>query len=133
MNVEAGGVIRGGQYYIARGTGDIKAGETAVGNSVSVVWNDGEPDRRDFTFSVAPILALGDATLNVRTAGDLRLQTVIDPLLVRYGDDGTGTLARMEYAAYMSGYTDRTALKLVSTGGTLPSSIRPILCFTTCP
>ncbi|OHV97371.1 hypothetical protein AKG95_09030 [Janthinobacterium lividum] len=117
MNVEAGGVIRGGQYYIARGTGDIKAGETAVGNSVSVVWNDNEPDRRVFTFSVAPILALGDATLNVRTAGDLRLQTVIDPLLVRYGDDGTGTLARMEYAAYMSGYTDRTALKLVSTGG----------------
>ena len=117
MNVEAGGVIRGGQYYIARGTGDIKAGETAVGNSVSVVWNDGEPDRRDFTFSVAPILALGDATLNVRTAGDLRLQTVIDPLLVRYGDDGTGTLPKMDYAAYMSGYTDRTALKLVSTGG----------------
>lgn len=121
LTVEAGGAIRGGQYYVARGAGDIKAGETAVGNTVSVIWNEGAPDSRTYTFPVAPVLALGDATLNVRTAGDLRVQTVVDPLLVRYGDDGSGagTLPKLEYGAYMSGYTDRTALKLVSTGGNI--------------
>jgi filamentous hemagglutinin family protein len=121
MTVEAGGTLRGGQYYVARGAGDIKAGETATGNTVSVIWNEGAPDSRVYTFPVAPVLALGDATLNVRTAGDLRVQTVVDPLLVRYGNDGSGTdpLPRREYGAYMSGYTDRTALKLVSTGGNI--------------
>ncbi|MGJ7484376.1 filamentous hemagglutinin family protein [Variovorax sp. LT2P21] len=121
MTIEAGGTLRGGQYYVARGAGDIKAGETAAGNTVSVIWNEGAPDSRVYTFPVAPVLALGDATLNVRTAGDLRVQTVVDPLLVRYGNDGSGTdpLPRREYGAYMSGYTDRTALKLVSTGGNI--------------
>ncbi|WP_411886828.1 filamentous haemagglutinin family protein, partial [Polaromonas sp. YR568] len=121
LTVEAGGAIRGGQYYVARGAGDIKAGETAVGNTVSVIWNAQDPDPRTYTFPVAPVLALGDATLSVRTAGDLRVQTVLDPLLVRYGNDGSGTdpLSWREYGAYMSGYTDRTALKLVSTGGNI--------------
>ncbi len=119
MNVEAGGTIRGGQYYIARGVGDIQAGETAVGNTVSVILNEGNVDSRTYAFSVAPVLAVGDATLKIRTAGDMLVQTVMDPLLVRYGNDGSGAsaLPSTEYGAYMSGYTDRTALKLVSSGG----------------
>ncbi|MNR77986.1 Heme/hemopexin-binding protein precursor [compost metagenome] len=117
LTVDAGGSIRGGQYYVARGAGDIKAGDTAVGNTVTVQWNEGDPDSRAVSFTVAPVLALGDATLSLRTAGDLRLQTVIDPLLIRNGDDGSGVLAKRDFGAYMSGYTDRTALKLVSTGG----------------
>jgi len=119
MTVEAGGSIRGGQYYVARGSGDIKAGDTAIGNTVTVQWNEGDPDSNVVTFSVAPILALGDATLSLRTAGDLRLQTVIDPLLIRKGNDGKGVVTGLDYGAYMSGYTDRTALKLVSTGGNI--------------
>ena len=131
LTVEAGGAIRGGQYYVARGAGDIKAGETAVGNTVSVIWNEGAVDSRTYTFSVAPVLALGDATLKVRTAGDLRVQTVVDPLLVRYGDDGSGAgaLPKLDYGAYMSGYTDRTALKLVSTGGNITFVNQPEFIF----
>ncbi|WP_411886827.1 filamentous haemagglutinin family protein, partial [Polaromonas sp. YR568] len=117
LTVEAGGAIRGGQYYIARGAGEIKAGETAVGHTVIVDWDQSNGTFTRTSNAVAPILALGDATLSLRTAGDLRLQTIIDPMLVRYGDGLRPDGQQLDYGAYMSGYTGRTVLNLVSTGG----------------
>lgn len=116
MRVEAGGAIRGGQYYIARGTADIRAGETTTGHTVTVAWLGAAVPER-YRFPLAPVLALGDASLNLRTSGDMQVQTILDPLLVRYGDGYRADGQLLDRGAYMSGYTDRTALKLVSTGG----------------
>ncbi|RQO59211.1 hypothetical protein DBV14_07810 [Variovorax sp. KBW07] len=116
MTVEAGGAIRGGQYYIGRGTGDIRAGETTTGHSVTATMT-GDTTSTSKTFMVAPVLALGDATLSLRTAGDLRLQSVVDPLLVRYGNGTTPDGRVVDHGAYMTGYTGRSGLSLVSTGG----------------
>jgi len=117
MQVEAGGAIRGGQYYVARGAGEIRAGETAVGRTVTLSRDDSMGGITRTSYGVAPVLALGDATLSLRTAGDLVLQTVVDPLLVTYGEGLRADGQVLNYGAYMSGYTDRSALKLVSTGG----------------
>lgn len=104
ITVEAGGVVRAGYYYIGRGAGTITAGEFAVGREVKALVGT-----QIVTYPIAPILSLGDATLDVRTAGDLRLQTVLDPLLVGKG---------MSYElTIMSSQTERTALNLTSTGG----------------
>ena len=119
MTVQAGGAIRGGQYYVARGAGDIRAGETAVGHTVVLTRDDNNGGLTRSSYTVAPVLALGDATLSLRTAGDLRLQTVIDPLLVTYGEGLRNDGQVLNYGAYMSGYTDRSALRLVSTGGNI--------------
>lgn len=110
MDVTAAGSIRGGQYYIGRGAGSIAAGELAIGRTVSIIQPGGA---FSLNYSVAPVLALGDATLKVRTAGDMRIQTVLDPLLVSpwRSYDGSRPVARM------SGYTSRSALEIVSTGG----------------
>ena len=116
--VEAGGAILGGQYYVARGEGRIRAGETGTGNTVTVTIGDWGGDR-SYEFALAPVLAVGDATLSVRTQGDMAVQSVIDPLMVRYGSDGSGDLPPIVRGAYMSGYTDRTALQLVSVGGNI--------------
>ena len=105
MTIEAGGVIRAGYYYLGRGAGTIEVGEFAVGREVKVT--NGAQVR---TYPIAPILSLGDATLDVRTAGDLRLQTFIDPLMVGQGVSN-------EPVFFMSGHTERTALSLSSTGG----------------
>ncbi|WP_176721961.1 filamentous haemagglutinin family protein [Bradyrhizobium sp. LMTR 3] len=104
MTVEAGGAVRAGYYYLGRGAGTIEAGEFAVGREVKIT-NSG----RVTTYPIAPILSLGDATLNVRTAGDLRLQTFLDPLMIGKGESHEFN--------FMSGQTDRTALSLTSTGG----------------
>ncbi|MFT0137771.1 filamentous hemagglutinin family protein [Alcanivoracaceae bacterium MT1] len=112
LSVEAGGAIRGGHYYLARGDGRINAATTTEGRSVAVSYTDGRPQK---SYDLAPIVSLGDAQLMVRTSTDLRLQSVVDPLLVR---DYRGiTESREDFGAYMSGYTDRTSLDLVSVGG----------------
>ncbi|WP_441240899.1 filamentous haemagglutinin family protein [Tardiphaga sp. 768_D3_N2_1] len=105
MSVEAGGAIRAGYYYVGRGAGTIEAAEFDFGRLVNVRIGQNQLT----TYAIAPILSLGDATLDVHTAGDLILQTVLDPLLV-----GKGEASEL---AYMSGQTDRTALTLTSTGG----------------
>ncbi|OVZ57907.1 hypothetical protein CDO44_16120 [Pigmentiphaga sp. NML080357] len=118
LTVEAGGAILGGQYYVARGVGRIRAGETGTGHEVTVTiadWDGG----RDYVFPLSPILAVGDATLSVRTQGNLQVQSVVDPLMVRYGSDGSGDLPQIVRGAYMSGYTGATALDLVSVGGSI--------------
>ncbi|MBB4425814.1 filamentous hemagglutinin family protein [Bradyrhizobium sp. CIR48] len=104
MTVEAGGAVRAGYYYIGRGAGTITAGEFAVGRDVKALVGT-----QIVTYPIAPILSLGDATLDVRTAGDLRLQTVLDPLLVGKGMSHELT--------FMSSQSERTALNLTSTGG----------------
>jgi hypothetical protein len=109
MNVDAGGAVKAGYYYVGRGAGSITAGEFAVGRDVTILTS---PDLgttvRTEVYSIAPVIALGDATMSVRTAGDLRLQTVLDPLLLS---------GNSNYEVYMSGYTDRTGLDLSSIGG----------------
>jgi filamentous hemagglutinin-like outer membrane protein len=107
MTIEAGGAIRAGYYYIGRGAGTIDAGEFAVGRTVTISGINGSST----TYPIAPILSLGDATLDVRTAGDLMLQTVLDPLIVSKG------LNSSVESAFMSGQTERTSLSLTSTGG----------------
>ncbi|RZL66176.1 MAG: filamentous hemagglutinin N-terminal domain-containing protein [Variovorax sp.] len=117
MTVDAGGAIRGGQYYVARGAADIRANETATGHAIQVRRTTGSSQEAVGDFALAPVLSLGDATISLRTAGNLLLQAVIDPLLVRYGDGYDETQNLIDYTAYMSGYTGRSALNLSSTGG----------------
>lgn len=113
MTVTAAGTIAGGQYYVARGAGVITAGELGIGRTVGVTQQGGTLVTQH---SVAPVLALGDATLAVRTSGTLRVQTVLDPLMIAQARAGDPASAARD-VAYISGHTGRTAIDLVSIGG----------------
>lgn len=99
LDVVADGTIRGGQYYIGRGVGQVRANDLATSLREA---------------GAAPVLALGDATLDVTTNGQLQVATVADPLMsfVTYLND-----PRIDIGAYISGYTDTSAVSLVSVGG----------------
>ncbi|MDQ8731862.1 filamentous haemagglutinin family protein [Bradyrhizobium sp. LHD-71] len=101
LTVDAGGAIHGGQYYIGRGEGAIMAGELAISRGIA---------------NLAPVLALGDSALSVKTSGAMHVATVADPLLSRVP---LGTIAWdiVGRDAFMSGYTNDTALSLVAVGG----------------
>jgi filamentous hemagglutinin len=112
MQVEASGAVRAGYYYVGRGEGVINAGEFANGRTVSALLAQG-----NVVYNIAPVLALGDAAMKVKTSGDLMLQTVMDPLLLNSDAYLLGGITK--YNAYMSGYTDRTSLELLSVGGSV--------------
>ncbi len=109
LTVDVEGALRAGYYYVGRGTGTVTAGETATGRTVTITG------RAAGTYDIAPVFALGDAELSVRTAGDLIVQTVLDPLMLSGDPLLLGGIARR--GAIMSGYTNRSALNLVSIGG----------------
>ncbi|WP_375595219.1 filamentous hemagglutinin family protein [Algihabitans albus] len=112
MTVTAGGAIRGGQYYSGRGSTLIEAGAFDVGRNVTVTRHWARPDGRGIEqYRFAPLLALGDTDMTVKTAGDLRVHTVTDALLSRsdYFDRAPDRP--------ISGHTERTAINLKSSGG----------------
>ncbi|MBO9356986.1 hypothetical protein GG851_23600 [Bordetella petrii] len=117
MRVRADGAIRAGQYYVGRGHGDLRASETGGGYRLQTAIGG-----VDYAFDIAPVLALGDATLALRTAGDLQLQTVVDPMLIRRAFvDAADQALKSSYRhdSAMSSYTGRSAVSLVSLGGSL--------------
>jgi filamentous hemagglutinin family protein len=112
LSVTADGSVLSGQYYVARGRGDIYAGALLAGRTVQVKQRGAGTTFGSRT--VAPILAVGDAALNVRSRGDLEVQTVIEPTMIGTYRSGINTT---EVGAAMSLYTDRTELNLRSIGG----------------
>ncbi|WP_375595218.1 filamentous hemagglutinin family protein [Algihabitans albus] len=107
MTVTAGGAIRGGQYYSGRGRALIEAGELTRSDRIVTLTRQTGQGPVAFPFTFAPVLALGDTDMTVRTSGDLSLQTVAEPLMTNGGRTN----------GLISGHTERTALDLKSSGG----------------
>ncbi|WP_167481146.1 filamentous haemagglutinin family protein [Acidovorax cavernicola] len=118
LQVAAGGTLKAGQYYVGRGAGEIEAGASAPGytlTGISSSWPNAP-----YAYDIAPVLALSDATLKLQTLGVLVLQTVIDPMQIRraYIDQADrDTSGASSHAMFMSSQTERSAVNLVSTGG----------------
>lgn len=72
LNLNAGGDILGGTYYVARGTGHLVA-QGAIGESPGVT-------------GTATLLALGDSRFNLEAGGDITLGGAIDPFVVQTPD-----------------------------------------------
>ncbi|WP_454621111.1 filamentous haemagglutinin family protein [Bradyrhizobium cenepequi] len=116
LDVNVGGAVRGGEIYVARGQGIVIAGEFALGRSLTVTNTLLASNSR--TYTLAPVLALGDAALSVTVAGDLRVQTVLDVLMAGHGNLGLPSSASQNLSKVsFTGYTDRTTLDLTSVGG----------------
>ncbi|MBY0579193.1 MAG: filamentous hemagglutinin family protein [Burkholderiales bacterium] len=92
LTVKAGGNIDSGIFYVGNGQGSIRAGG-AMGTS-----------RVDPSTTLYTILALGQGSFDVRTGGDLNLQTVMNPTLL-----GTGSV--------FSTYNDAGSVSLTSLNG----------------
>ena len=116
LDVNVGGAVRGGEIYVARGQGIVVAGEFALGRSLTVTNTLLASNSR--TYTLAPVLALGDAALSVTVAGDLRVQTVLDVLMAGHTNLGLQSSASQNLSKVsFTGYTDRTTLDLTSVGG----------------
>ena len=114
MTVTAGGAIRGGQYYSGRGNTLIEAAELTRSDRIVTLTTQTSQGPLASPFTFAPVLALGDTDMTVKTSGDLSVQTVAEPLMSSGGRTN----------GLISGYTERTALDLKSSGGDILLSNR---------
>ena len=81
LNVSAGGNIDSGIFYVGNGQGTISAGgELGYSRHDTILSIDGTRTNLLYT-----ILALGTGNFDVKTGGDLNLQTVFNPTTVGSG------------------------------------------------
>lgn len=99
LELSAGGNINSGVFYVAKGQGRLGAGG-GVGK------NDGSP--------VNPVLALGDARIDVRSGGDLAIETVLDPAITPQVATNSGGIKRR---SYFFGYSENSGVSLLSRAG----------------
>ncbi|MGO4781894.1 hypothetical protein AB4084_41040, partial [Lysobacter sp. 2RAB21] len=73
LRVDAGGDLLGGDYFVAKGEGDLRAGGrigSAFDFKAPVYFSD-SGDRLQLDTPVAPILAMQDARIRVQAAQDV--------------------------------------------------------------
>ena len=97
LSIRAGNDIRGGSYFVGRGDAEVYA-DGSVGKSTAI----------------APILGLGDGSIEVVARRDLQIETTLNPTMIPQGDSqGAGFL----YSSYFSTYSPDSAVRLLSVGG----------------
>jgi filamentous hemagglutinin family protein len=104
LTVAAGGSILGGSYYVGRGSATFLAGADVGAVDISAGGT-----------GLAPIVGLGDATLNVTARGNLALAEILNPTLLNRGAyQGAGSAP-----VYFSTYGPTSSASLTAIGGTL--------------
>ncbi|MCW5623888.1 MAG: filamentous hemagglutinin family protein [Burkholderiales bacterium] len=103
LTVIAGGDILGGVFLVQKGEALISAGGS-VGSARQI--ND---------VPLYPVIALGDATLDMRAGRDLTVETVFNPTMLRQAVANTGALRTL--TSYFSTYTDRSKVSLSALTG----------------
>jgi hypothetical protein len=109
LNVQAGGDINSGIFYVGNGQGTIRAGG-ALGSSR--MDTTGSTNAANFV-NLYTVLALGQGSFDVRTGGDLNLQTVLNPtmlglspLFFTYNDTSSVALSSMNGNVLLSNATN---------------------------
>jgi hypothetical protein len=102
LNVTAGGDIKGGVFYLDGGVGKIKAG-----NSLRV---DGTNSIND----MAPVLAVGDARLEVQARTDLTIETVLNPTMLPSSDRQLEISGELMTNSYFFTYGEDSGVGLTS-------------------
>ncbi|MBT2745383.1 MULTISPECIES: filamentous haemagglutinin family protein [unclassified Lysobacter] len=92
LRVNAGRDLLGGDYFLAKGEGELSAGGR-IGSAFdfdAAVFFSGSGDFLQLHTPVAPILAMQDARIRVQAAQDVELGRVLNPSYVTTPDGVTG-------------------------------------------
>lgn len=112
VSVKAGGDINSGVFYVGKGLGTIQAGGSLGTSRV---------DQNNLP--IYTILALGQGNFDVRAAGDLNLQTVVNPTVLSQGnaqkDSKGGMMPFLRTKNYFFTYGDNAGVTLSSLLGNI--------------
>ncbi len=107
LDINAGGDIYGGVYYLAKGQGNIQAGGGLLTSTVN---------------NAGPVLALGDSQFNLRANGDINLSGAVDPFVLKSPQSDSGSRGSLQRNGdvpnnYFYNYSQDSALSLTSLSG----------------
>jgi filamentous hemagglutinin len=114
LSVQSGGDITGGSYFIGAGTATLNAG-----NSIAA----GAPGAGNST-GLAPILALGDASIDVNARASVTLESVLNPFLL---PQATVQSASARTLSLFSTYSEASAVNVLSTAGDITFLDQPAI------
>ena len=89
LSVRAGQDILGGQFFVQKGRGQLRAARDVAAGSVKALdvlapeQRDADGNLVDVYTAMKPVLALGDAQMAVTAGGSLQLESVYNPTLTR--------------------------------------------------
>jgi len=113
--LHAAGDIRGGSYYVQNGTAKLSAGGSVISGDNSV------PDSNlGHDVNLRPVLALGNAKVDITAIGNVEIETAFNPTLVRqstYNADADSQYKRQSPLSVFSTYSDESAVSLTSLAG----------------
>jgi hypothetical protein len=104
LSVTSGGNILGGSYYVGRGSGSL------------IAWGGigADTSGQAGATGLAPILALGDATVDASARSGLTVAAVVSPTLLPQASSQSPTLRT---ASYFSTYSDQSAVTVSASAG----------------
>lgn len=114
LRVESGGDITGGSYFVGRGTGKFESWGS-VGANTSMIGN---------ATGFAPVLAPGDASLDVTARTGISLEGIVNPFLL---PQATVQPTAARTLSTFSTYSDASAVSLVSNAGDIAFLNQPQL------
>lgn len=106
--------IRGGNFYVQKGTATLAAGGGVVAGDQTVA------DQDLGAVTLRPTLALGDARVTVTALGNVEVETAFNPTLVQqspYNADADVALKRQSPLSVFSTYSADSGLSLTSLSG----------------
>jgi filamentous hemagglutinin len=103
LSINAGGSILAGSYYVGLGSANLTAGDD-IGSVPLSAGGTG----------LSPIIALGDATVDVTARANAQLSGILDPTLLNIGEFQS---LRGASATYFSTYGTDSSLTLTAVGG----------------
>jgi filamentous hemagglutinin family protein len=134
LTLTAGGNIAGGAFYVGDGLGLITAGGALTAGSKVHLFNytclesggtvlascniHYDPNGRDISFDLYPMLFTSSGQFDVRSNGDLNIEGVLDPVLLgastqRNVLSGPDPVRRTDFVTF----TDTASVRLFSAGG----------------
>src|SRR5262249_50166194 len=115
LSVDATGNINSGLFYVGKGIGDIRTNRSfgsgrTVGDTNTAALTTVKP------IPIFPVLALGDARLNLVAGGDVGIEAIFNPTVTIQAKGNATGLVDSPFAGFFT-YSDRSAVSLTSVGG----------------
>jgi filamentous hemagglutinin len=114
LSVEATGNINSGLFYVGKGLGDIRTNRSF--GSARIVSDTNPSAVLNKTVPIYPVLALGDARMNLVAGGDVAIEAIFNPTVTMQAKGNATGLAGSPFSGFFT-YSDKSAVSLTSVGG----------------